>query len=235
MEELLLPVAVFQSLKDAANQFSPDNAVFVSIQEIFLSPANIRCVSDAMYKTLRSMDIKSAPAELEKVLKTHALEWSAKKHVDSAQSAVTWDWIETLSFVNKRFVKEHVCLFRLSQMGESNVFKATTEFVTPDGVEEKLGREMTADEYKNMNVWGLWQVHASSDKFRYRNIIPVWQTAGAKRLVQMDRENEGLHDRNWRTASRPVPIRGYDMSEIVRRSTDKYKDLAYTYLEYGVD
>lgn len=215
------------SEKGLRDRASPE--VYASMLEMFLHPRNVKQIATDILHRLQTAAIPADLKELEMSVKQRIFIWAGKKRVDGARSAVTWDRLETIEFLNDLFAADFVTLEMYAHrrpdrvaaheygvgdaIVDSNEFRVTREFATVDGIESKLGREMSADDYKNLSVWQPYKIYASSGKFRYGNIIPVWQQAGRNRVLQLDKYGEGLHA-EWRRSSLQAPSRGYDMSTI---------------------
>lgn len=71
--------------------------------------------------------------------------------------------------------------------------------------------ELTADEYKTLNVWKHQEIQITADRFRDNNRIPFYQHKMHTR--HYDRSNEGFHATPDRS-SLENPIYGYDMTSI---------------------
>jgi len=222
----------YTSFSAKENQLTDVDTVNVPIQGVFLSLPNLRHLVQATY-TEHRLKVGHVPfTQFKKEVPVLARMWAAGQLLQWHTSFDPNNWAEIIAFVNRRFVDEHyagIGRTRPSQVvhdangqyapRDTNPFRESAR-VGPlneiDGdsrVEMRHNKDMGVDDIRSLDVWREWSLNVDSSRFRNKNKIPNWQRVGHRR--NYDRENEGLRDRDWRTASRPVPVRGYDMSAIV--------------------
>jgi hypothetical protein len=185
----------------------------VSVRGLFLSKDNLRKLARDVYAKHR----QHGPVftDIKKTIEEEARRWAATQPLEHRSAHGDWEMV--LRSINTDFVKQYPLACDASCM-PSNVFRESAYV----GSLSEFGDERRHVEYKDMgvedirsiDVWREWRTDVSGRNFSRSNKIPIWQKAGVYRPY--DRHNEGLRDRDMHTASREVPIRGYDMSSITR-------------------
>lgn len=147
--------------------------------------------------------------------------------------SVTNDWTVELDYINKHFFdkyKEYLkygdkmtlqqmekeLLKELDQKIDFNPYRHEAYIHGKGKVKYK---DMTVYDIRALDVWKPQQITADSSKFRYNNEIPSWRRSLHRR--HFDVANDGLRYTPY-SSSREVPIRGYNMKEIIDAS-EKYK------------
>lgn len=242
------------SVKSEKNRLTNVETINVGIQKTFLKPANIRLLIRRVYTRHRQEGGESQFTDVKRDVPDMARKWAVRELLDWYSSHNPADWDHVIQFVNDKFVTAHYQEFRiaLSHRGSSaaewdtgnlpndnngrydpidvDVFhqSARVGSISEFGNESEQRRyqDMGVDDIRSLDVWQEQRSDISNSNFRRKNKMQIWQKAGLVR--HYDRNNEGLRDRNWQTASRPVPIRGYDMSGI--HVTPKHVDLEWDQL-----
>jgi hypothetical protein len=162
--------------------------------------------------------IKSIPTLMEK--------WSNKENINDWED-LTNNHLMVLKFLNKRFLTDHNGLFNKHCNG-LNVFKVKA-IVTDKCGRQSLKKydEILAADYHTIDVWQEQETSRFNKNFRYDNAIPSWQRT--MNIRQYDRSNDGLHASNPVRASLNNQIHGYDMSNIIKGSTN-YENYYYNNL-----
>lgn len=153
--------------------------------------------------------------------------WAHKQSLNGFKGSYD-NILEILTFLNKKFLVNHEYLFENTEMNNINVFKSTDEITDKTGHNEmKKYEEMTADEYKTLDVWRNYQVFTYDKLNRYQNKIPTWQKS--MNIRQYDKSNEGLHTIEPERASLDTQLRGYNMENIYK-GLEFYQSPGYEFI-----
>lgn len=123
-----------------------------------------------------------------------------------------------LKFLNEKFLVNHANVYDKANLSSLNVFRVKDK-VTVDACGNqalKKYNEMSADDYKNIDVWQSEQLYTYDKRNRYGNKFPVWQYSMNTR--HYDLSNDGLHTSNPDRASLNNISRGYNMENIIKGS-----------------
>jgi hypothetical protein len=156
-------------------------------------------------------DLKSIKNDMPRIMK----KWTIEENLDDYEYLYD-NPIMVLSYINKHFLDTHGYLYQKDVV--KNVYRI--DGLTTDKVGNQITKkysEMTADEYKNINVWKQTDLFTSDTKQRYNNKVTPWESGLYTR--HYDRDNDGLQHSNHERASLNTQIRGYDMSNIIKGST----------------
>ncbi len=141
--------------------------------------------------------------------------WAEEKNLDAFKSL---DLQSACQHINSKFIKANRDVYLDSHRGPNselvpdvNVFKQKATLAKGT---TKRYIDMTAQDYGSLDVWRAQRVDQWNNNFRYKNKIPMWQKSMARR--HYDTGNDGLTERDYRNASKPQPVRGYDMSGIYK-------------------
>lgn len=228
---LLVPRELYLSVKDRKNAPSKIETIRMDNHWLFLSDDNKRYVSNGMYSVHKKFGGGLDKPVFEEKAPKLMEEWSKKVSLDDMETLNDIDWMEILHFTNDKFMKTHylhfknmsVHSFKVGELEqpEINVFRSEFETGELNKIKKK-GDHLTAEDIKSMDVWQPIEQYRSNDNFRCKNKLRIWQKAVHKR--NYDRSNDGLRHGHEKTASRVVPQRGYDMSDILK-ATNKYDNL----------
>jgi hypothetical protein len=204
------------SVKDEKNQTRLDHFSQMTKIELFLRPDNIShmiqyiIALNTRHKTnTPSIDIRrDTPVYMEK--------WAHAQNLDEYENMQN-NWLTTLDYINKKFVKEHGFMYDIGNTNTFNVFRIKDRVSDPCGnTTLKRYDEMTATDYQTLDVWRHQETKVFDDLFRYGNRVPQWQKSMQKRPY--DRANEGYHESDSDRSSIETQIHGYDMSNIIQGS-----------------
>ena len=193
-------------------------ADYLSNSQIFLHKKNVYGMTSFITGLSKQNTEKFNP-NLNTLIPKLMLQWSKIKNIDDFEYVYT-DQTQILDFINKDFLKDpmviNVYTDKLTKSDRLNVFRST-EFADNAGhFKKKSYDKMTADEYKNIDVWHETELFSTKNKFRYANQIPNWQKS--MNVRHYDKSNSGLHEADPDRASLDVFQRGYDMSNIHKGS-----------------
>ena len=225
------------SVKDEINKPVFNDFDNMSNTQLFLSKKNIYYMTHAFVTLNKANKSNNEPLnnankannetnKLKRMIPNLMNEWAAKNKINNADGA-TGDIIENLAFLNNRFLKEYGYLYNISGTNTLNVFRIK-DVVTDDCGRQytKKYDEMLAADYHTLNLWrdNSKDTYANNAKFRDCNRIPVWQKS--MNIRHYDLDNDGLHAAKFERASLDTQTRGYDMSNIVKGSTN-YENYYY--------
>ena len=205
------------SYKDRMNP--PNKNIFdnLSNNDIFLSKKNVHYMTYYLIKLSKKNMTNNQPSELVSLIPKMMLEWAKKNNINDSEYIYD-NILLTLEFLNKKFIINHACVYGKNDKKNLNVFRGF-QSVTIDSCgnsEIKKNDMLTADNYKNMDVWEERQEYTYDKRNRYGNAIPIWQRS--MNIRQYDHESDGLHTSNPDRASLDTQVRGYNMSNIIRGS-----------------
>ena len=154
-------------------------------------------------------------------------QWASKQNLNDFKGSYD-NILEILAFLNKKFLVNHAYLFENTEMNNINVFKSKDEITDKLGHNEmKKYEEMTADEYRTLDVWREQQVFTYDKLNKYQNKIPTWQKS--MNIRQYDKSNDGLHVTEPERASLDTQIRGYNM-ENIHKGLEFYQVPGYEFI-----
>lgn len=214
------------SVKDEMNKPSYNDFDNMTNTQIFLSNKNIYYMIYSMVSLNRANRTNIDLDKLQDRIPKLMAEWAIKNKIDNA-TYVTGDIIQNLGFLNKKFLINHGSLYDRAGLNTLNVFKIE------DTVTDRCNRESTkkydemlADDYHTLNLWNddSNDIYVYNQSSRYCNKFPVWQTSMNTR--QYDLSNDGLHAAKPERASLNNQTHGYDMSNIIKGSTN-YENYYY--------
>jgi hypothetical protein len=199
----------------------------MSNTDIFLSKKNIHYMTYFLVAMCKKNMTGTNPGELAPLVPTMMIEWSKKNTLDDFEYIYD-DILLTLEFLNKKFITNHACVYGKNDNSSINVFRAKGAITVDEcGNEEtKKYSEMTAENYKNMDVWQDTQEYTYDKRNRYDNSIPIWQRS--MNIRQYEHVFDGLHTSNPTRASLDTQLRGYNMSNIIKGS-EFYKQYDYAH------
>ena len=222
------------SVKDEMNRPAYNDFDNMSNTQLFLSKKNIYYMTHALVTlnkankankannkhVINSNKSNNETNELQGLVTNLMNEWALQNKINNADGA-TGDIIENLEFLNNKFLKEYGYLYDMDESNTLNVFRIK-DVVTDDCSRQytKKYDEMLATDYHTLNLWrgNNKDTYANNAKFRDCNRIPVWQKSMNVRHYDLD--NDGLHASKFERASLDTQTRGYDMSNIVKGSTN---------------
>ena len=147
-------------------------------------------------------------------------EWAIKHKIDNV-TYVTGDIIQNLGFLNKKFLNNYRSLYGRDDQNALNVFQLD------DTVTDQCGRTSTkkyntmlAADYHTLNLWDSDSnnIYIYNQASRDCNKIPIWQKSMNTR--NYDLSNDGLHAAIPERASLGNQTHGYDMSNIIKGTTN---------------
>jgi hypothetical protein len=182
---------------------------------LFLNKKNIDHISDYIIslniKQNTGYDLKHLRKNIPSIME----KWAKSVNLDDYEY-IYENPITTLAYINHRFLVNNGNLFQKDIT--KNVFRM--DGMTTDKNGNKVFKkysEMTANEYKNINLWTQNDIFTNNDKYRYGNKIKEWEIGLYTR--HYDRNNDGLQHSIPDRASLNTQVRGYDMSNIIKGST----------------
>jgi hypothetical protein len=214
------------SVKEEKNNPIKNTFDDITNEQLFLSNKNIYRVIYYVVALNNRYKTRDISKEVQKSIPKLMAKWAQKEDVNDWED-LTNDPIITLEFINKKFLKDHNALFNKKNIG-LNVFQVK------DTVTDKCGNrsikkydEMLATDYHTLDVWQKEETSIYNKNFRYENAIPSWQRTMNTR--HLDRSNDGLAASEPERASLETQIHGYDMSNIIKGSTN-YENYYYNNL-----
>ena len=145
--------------------------------------------------------------------------WADKNKINNV-SYINNDIVQTLDFLNNKFLRDHSILYDISSgYSSTNVYKLTDVVTDNCGITSvKKYDKMLASEYHTLNLWNE-KIESFTDNSinRYDNKIPYWQTS--MNIRHYDKSNGGFHDDIPERSSLDSQISGYDMTNIIKGST----------------
>jgi len=204
------------SVKQEKNKPVPSNYPATN-KQMFLSDRNVYILA----KFIIAMNIKNNTKTPQKILerKIPAImtKWATETHINDYED-LTDNILETLSFLNQSFLKDHPELYNRADCSGINVFRITGR--TTDRCNNQANKKfdnMFAHDYHTVDWWHSQKTFTNDKQKRYNNAIPIWQKSMNTR--HYDLSNDGLHDAVPERASLNNQIHGYDMSNIIKGST----------------
>lgn len=199
------------SIKEQNNK--PNINVFdeMTNADIFLSKKNIDHVVYTVMK-LNEANKNNNNMDNIKQIPNYMLNWSNRENINDFEYVYD-DILLVLQFLNNKFLNDNSFLF---DMVSNNIFKVKDTVLENGNKTKKKYNEMTADDYKTLDVWQEQNVFVYNNINRYKNTIPIWQKS--MNVRHFERESEGLHAYNADRASLDNQVRGYDMSNIIKGS-----------------
>jgi hypothetical protein len=183
--------------------------------DIFLSKKNIHYMTYYLVSMNKANMTGVNPSDLAPLVPNMMIEWAKKNNIGDSEYIYD-NILLTLEFLNKKFIINHA--YDKNDKSNINVFRGSG-VVTIDSCgneETKKYSEMTADNYKNIDVWQDRQEYTYDKRNRYGNSIPIWQRS--MNIRHYDHESDGLHTSNPDRASLDNQVRGYNMDNIIKGS-----------------
>jgi hypothetical protein len=225
-EELPTTIYCPISHKDEMNKPAYNRLDDMTNTEIFLSDKNMNYISYAMISLNNvnntNIDTNILQSKIPNLMKV----WAVKNAINSSTSA-TGNIIHTLEFLNKKFLTNHGSMYGLGGHDSLNVFRTKTSVSDRCGrTDKKKHNELLASDYHTLDLWNDTsnEVFAYNRAYRYCNKIPMWQRSMNRR--HYDVSNDGLRAATSDRASLENQTHGYDMSNIVKGSTN-YENYYY--------
>ena len=168
---------------------------YVSMTSMFLSIDNINKISNELRNNSEE-DMKK---------------WANVKDLDDYES-VTMDTYETLSYINKEFIKNH----KVKQL----------DFGDEEGQNYPKYNIYDAAPGHDVNDWRSYDAHVKQEvfvtnsNFRYCNRVKKWETSLYKRHYDTDNHAEGLGD----TRELYTPHKKYSMDAIYGKNQYESSD-----------
>ena len=182
--------------------------------DVFLSGKNINHMITYIISLNNKYNSDRNLCELEKKIPMFMINWARQNNLNEYEYVYD-NVLESLEFINKKFIMAHSCLY--TNPNEINVYKAKSTIISDcDKIEQKKYNEMTADDYNKINLWENTELETYNTLNRYKNKTPAWRIGISRR--HYDRSNDGLHHAINERASLNNQIHGYDMSNIVKGS-----------------
>jgi hypothetical protein len=143
--------------------------------------------------------------------------WANKNKIND-MSYINDDIVQTLDFLNNKFLLDHSMLYdrSSSEYVFTNVYKVTDTVTDNCGATSvKKYDKMMASEFHTLNLWNDKTESFTHNAInRYNNKIPYWQTS--MNIRHYDKSNGGFHDDIPERSSSESRISGYDMSNIIK-------------------
>jgi hypothetical protein len=99
-------------------------------------------------------------------------------------------WKDLLDYMNESFLKKHgLYCANESEQHEINVFKVAKY------------HNMTADDYRNLNLWAPVNTYIDNNRMRNKNRIPEWQLIGHKRFYDTSDSGSLRHEHREQVVS----------------------------------
>lgn len=192
--------------------------------DLFLSKKNIYNVARYILSINKITTPCNTLATMNNRISRLMKKWSISENLNDFEYVYN-DPSIILSFLNKVFLTKHEYLINKKN---SNVFRVNDVVSDQCGISKlKKYEEMTADEYKTLDIWKSQQLYTNNKRYRYENKIPIWQKS--MNIRHYDKNNDGLHSADSNRSSLNTQIRGYDMSNIIKGS-EFYKVPAYEFI-----
>jgi hypothetical protein len=212
------------SVKDNNNQETI--LEYKSNRTAFLEETNKKLLSLLFFTMHRENGGLLGSCFFKQLIPTLMIDWAEEENLDLFKSL---DTQAACRHINAKFVKLYRDIYLDPHRGPNNelvpdvnVFKQKATLAK--GVTKRY-IDMTAQDYGSLDVWRAQRVDQWNNNFRYKNKIPMWQKSMARQ--HYDTSNDGLTERDYRNASKPQPVRGYDMSGIYK-GIGKQNNLAWT-------
>ena len=146
-------------------------------------------------------------------------EWAIKQNINN-MSYINDDIVQTLDFLNNKFLLDNSILYN-----SSNGYSSINVYRTTDTVTDSCGTivvkkydKMLASEFHTLDLWNDKTESFTHNAInRYDNKIPYWQTS--MNMRHYDKSNDGFHDDIPERSSLNTQINGYDMANIIKGST----------------
>jgi hypothetical protein len=208
------------SVKDEMNPPTSNSFDKMTNGQLFLSRKNVYY----MCYTFRSLNKASRSTvdinKLQEFIPRRMSEWALSKRIDNITYA-TGDIIQNLGFINNQFISDHDFLYDCSGNNTCKAFRVKSRVTDKCGREStKKYDEMLATDYHTLNLWrdDAKDVYIYNQVSRDDNKIPVWQKSMNTR--HYDRANDGFSCSVPERSSLDTQSRGYDMSNIIKGSTN---------------
>jgi hypothetical protein len=179
--------------------------------ELFLSNKNIYEITSHIIGLDTNDFNKDLNITVPKLMKI----WAANKKIDEFEYVYS-DKTQILNSINQEFLKDPNT--KILHKDRLNVYRAS--IATHENIKKPYDK-MTAEDYKNIDVWENTESLIKNKDSRYANQIPIWQKS--MNLRHYDRSNDGLRQASFERSSLDVFQRGYDMTNIYK-GTEYYKN-----------
>ena len=176
------------SVKAEKNVTIPNNFDSMTNKQLFMSPYNIKYITDFTAKNNFKPLIP-----IQKIMD----KWADDNNINDYEYVT--DVLQTLGFINKSFVSAFI---------PEDTFK--TEAVVTDEFGNnviKKYKDMMAADFHTLNLWEKNEIYRHNGNFRNNNKIPIWQKSMQTR--HYDRDNGGLACADPDRASLDNQIHGY--------------------------
>lgn len=216
------PISVKQERNQPQHETFPrtNKEIFLSSKNVysmvyFLTALNLKNRTNPLVKANKNLD--EHLKKLQKKIPKMMVEWANEQKINDFEY-LTNDIIQTLHFLNKKFLINYGHLYDRANRSDLNVFH-TVGRITDECNNQftKKYDEMLAADYSTVDTWQPLDIFTYNKRNRYCNKIPVWQRS--MNIRQLDRSNDGLHAALPKRASLDNQIHGYDMSNIIKGST----------------
>jgi hypothetical protein len=179
--------------------------------KLFLSKKNIYYITSHII----GLDLNGTHADLNTRVPKLMIDWASRKKLNDFEYVYN-DKTEILNAINYEFLQDPS--IKLLYKDRLNVYRSSV--LTHENIKKPYDK-MTAEDYKNIDVWSETETLVKNKDSRYANRIPIWQKSMNTR--HYDRDNDGLHHASYERSSLDVFQRGYDMSNIYKGS-EYYKN-----------
>lgn len=204
------------SVKEEMNKPALNYLDEMNNTDIFLCPKNVHYMT--YYLVALNERNKTGVDKLELAVQVPGmmLNWAKRENLNDFEYAYG-DILLILEFLNEKFLVNHAHIYDKANIHSRNVFHVK------DTITEKCDRrvkkrydEMTADDYKSIDVWQDDQTYTYDKLNRYGNAVPMWQKS--MNIRHYDRDNDGLHTSNPERASLDNQVHGYNMNYQIKGS-----------------
>lgn len=213
LDEIYCPKSVKEDMNPPLHNIFED----LTNIDLFLSTKNVHHLTDYIISLNIKQQTNHNLIQLRKQIPQLMRSWSVGKNLNDFEYLYN-NPLQILAFLNKSFLENNGYLFQDNKI--NNIFKVNgaTSQASKSGSEmlNKRYATMTADEYKNINVWDNQQIFVDNNIKKYKNAIKPWEISLYKR--HYDRDNDGLHS-SADQSSLDNQVRGYDMSNIIKGSS----------------
>jgi len=216
LDELYCPKSVKEEINPPVHNIFED----LTNTGLFLSTKNVYHLIDYIISLNIKQQTNHNLVQLREQIPRAMKSWAGGNNLNDFEYLYS-NPIQTLAFLNQTFLENNGYLFqdkKINNMFRVNGATSVASKASKSGSEmlNKCYAKMTAEEYKNINVWDNQQIFVDNDVKRYKNTITPWEIGLYKR--HYDRGNDGLHAPTER-ASLNNQVHGYDMSNIIKGST----------------
>ena len=202
------------SVKDEMNPPAENYFDKVTNSQLFLSDKNRNHITEYIIthniKQQTGNNLKQLEIDIPQIMAN----WCKEHELDDFEFLFDNDLL-TLVFINHRFLTDNDQLYQNNKI--TNVFRDKAMVTDSCGNKSmKKYAEMTADDYKTIDVWKPEQLYTYDKLNRYGNKAETWRKHQGVR--HYDRDFQGARSTKSR-ASLGNQSHGYDMSNIKKGST----------------